>query len=287
MNHRTAPPSRQEDAATSASAGALRAGERGCPACRKRFDDFELYGVPPRRGRCPVCAAKPRHRALLWFFRRYVAPRLAGGGSVLEVGPGKFQTRYLTAPDYLGEARYVAIDIRHLKHHGRLTTPHQFVHASALAMPFADASFDVIVCNNTLPFIEQDRQAMAEMARCLRPDGVAMLQSHMAAGQTSTAADHAARHPELRPEWYAENAHFWVYGPDYPARIEAAGFGMTRTVHLLSDRSPAFRARFGLKPAERIVLGFSCEAGVHRFGSPAPIPAAPSAGSGWLDEFWS
>lgn len=204
---------------------------------------------------------------------------------MLEIGPGKFQTRFLAHADYVGAARYLAIDVRHLRHHAKLEAPHQFVHASALAMPFPDACFDVIICNNTLPFIEQDQLALREIARCLRPDGVAMLQSHMGEEPTTTAARHAARHPELPEEWYAENAHFWVYGPDYPARIEAAGFDTARTMRLLDGREAGFRDRFGLKPFERVVLGFASDEGIHRFV--APDPELPPAEPPWLSGFWS
>jgi SAM-dependent methyltransferase len=45
----------------------------------------------------------------------------------------------------------------------------------ALSLPFADASFDVVICSEVLEHIARDDLAMAECARVLRPGGVLAL----------------------------------------------------------------------------------------------------------------
>ena len=49
--------------------------------------------------------------------------------------------------------------------------PLEFVEASAEALPFADASFDVVLCQQGLQFFPQRQAAVDEMRRVLRPGG--------------------------------------------------------------------------------------------------------------------
>lgn len=46
------------------------------------------------------------------------------------------------------------------------------------AIPFADASFDCVVCTFTLCSVEDPRQVMAELRRILRPGGEALFLEH-------------------------------------------------------------------------------------------------------------
>ncbi len=45
------------------------------------------------------------------------------------------------------------------------------VQGDALALPFADGAFDRVICSEVLEHIPDDRAAMAELARVLRPGG--------------------------------------------------------------------------------------------------------------------
>ncbi|WP_435008086.1 class I SAM-dependent methyltransferase [Tundrisphaera lichenicola] len=56
------------------------------------------------------------------------------------------------------------------------------VEASALALPFESASFDVVTCFDVLQHLPEggDRRAASEIARVLRPGGVAVIRSNSA-----------------------------------------------------------------------------------------------------------
>ena len=52
-----------------------------------------------------------------------------------------------------------------------------FFRAEGENLPFADASFDVVLCRVALPYMN-NRRAIAEIARVLKPEGVLLLKTH-------------------------------------------------------------------------------------------------------------
>lgn len=52
-----------------------------------------------------------------------------------------------------------------------------FIRSKGEKLPFADASFDVVLCRVALPYMN-NREALAEIARILKPDGVFLLKTH-------------------------------------------------------------------------------------------------------------
>lgn len=57
------------------------------------------------------------------------------------------------------------------------TTRAVFVRARGERLPFADESFEVVLCRVALPYMD-NRQTIAEVARVLRQDGVFLLKTH-------------------------------------------------------------------------------------------------------------
>lgn len=52
-----------------------------------------------------------------------------------------------------------------------------FVRSEGERLPFADASFEVVLCRVSLPYMN-NREAIAEISRVLKPDGVLLLKTH-------------------------------------------------------------------------------------------------------------
>jgi SAM-dependent methyltransferase len=233
-----------------------------CWICERRVEAFEPYGIPRKTGRCPHCGAKPRYRAIAWFLEHAVAPRLGSTSRVLEVGPSVTSVR--SYPQRLGGARYTAVDVRTLPHYLQLAAPHDFQPMDVTAMDFEDAGFDVILCNNTLPYIREDRRALAEIRRCLKRHGMAMLNTHVEPGATSDVASYRRLHPELDDAYFAENGDAWVYGEDFYRRIEEAALRW-RHVGLFQDRDADFLTENGLKRHNELLLAFRSPQGERRF----------------------
>jgi SAM-dependent methyltransferase len=115
------------------------------------------------------------HPSAHQFFER-VAKQCARSSNVLEVGSmdvnGNLRDLFdvrpprplsLLAP-ILRRGRYTGVDMR--------SGPNVDIVANARALPFADGSFDVVVCASTLEHDTHPWLSAAEMTRVLKPDGL-------------------------------------------------------------------------------------------------------------------
>jgi ubiquinone/menaquinone biosynthesis C-methylase UbiE len=111
--------------------------------------------------------------------REWVCSRATGQVLEVAIGTGlnlEFYPQDVTitgvelSPAMLGIARQRAADL------GRDVDLRE---GDAQALPFADASFDTVVCTLSLCTIPDHRQAIAEMARVLRPGGKLLLLDHI------------------------------------------------------------------------------------------------------------
>lgn len=247
--------------------GTGRGGVMYCWICDRQVFEFALYGVPRRSGKCPHCGAKPRSRVLSWFLREILAPGLAADAEILEVGPSRFSVETLLETRPLGRRPWTLIDRRVTRAHRRVRKPHRFVRMDITRMGFRPRSFDLILCNNVLPYVREDRQALAEIARCLKIDGLAMINTQTGPGSTLPVSDYRRLHPELGDDFFAENGDQWVYGQDFFARVISAGLGY-RVAHLFEDQSADFLGKNGLKAANECILAFSDPAALERCRHP-------------------
>ena len=87
-----------------------------------------------------------------------------------------------------------------------------------------DNSFDVILCYHVLEHIIDDRKAMRELFRVLKPGGWAILQSPMDLKRNKTFEDSHVVLPQDRERIFGQSDHVRIYGRDYKDRLEKAGF---------------------------------------------------------------
>jgi SAM-dependent methyltransferase len=95
------------------------------------------------------------------------------------------------------------------------------------AIHHPDNSFDVIVCSHMLEHVHDDRQAMRELCRVLRPTGWVILNVPINAERTFE--DPSIIDPEERQRVFGQFDHVRNYGPDYQERLEEAGFAVSVT----------------------------------------------------------
>jgi SAM-dependent methyltransferase len=236
-----------------------------CLVCGGRFRAFARYGDPPRKGLCPACGSKPRHRALLLFLRRFVRPRLAGGSEVLEIGPSRSATRLVADRRAIGPARYTAVDLDRRPHHARLRAPHRFRRMDAARLGFPAETFDVILCSNVLGFAPDDAGILAEIRRCLKPTGVAMVDVAVEIARTTPTPALRRRDPgRFTAAYVRTHGPYRFYGRDYPGRLRRAGLEPLR-FDPLGGVGRGFRRAHGLKADARVYLVFRSRAAARAF----------------------
>ena len=141
----------------------------------------------------------------------------------------------------------------------------------ATRLEFPAGMFDVILCNNVLPFVPDDRTILAEIRRCLKPDGVAMVDVDVQVPRTTPA-------PRLRgagrftAAYVATNGSHRFYGRDYPGRLRTAGLAPIR-FDPLRGLVPPFRRAHGLKTDARVYLAFASPAAARRLRPRRRLPS--------------
>jgi SAM-dependent methyltransferase len=95
-------------------------------------------------------------------------------------------------------------------------------HIDILNLSFAEGSIPFIYCCHVMMMLEDDRRAMREVHRVLRPGGTALLQVP-AYGTGATTEEHVTRETRLRA---FNDPDIWrrYTDADYVHRLHAAGF---------------------------------------------------------------
>ncbi|WP_306318497.1 MULTISPECIES: class I SAM-dependent methyltransferase [unclassified Streptomyces] len=147
--------------------------------------------------------------------RAWLTSRARGRILEVAVGTGLNLPFYAKGSDLTGVDLSPAMLERARTRAADLGTGITLSEASATQLPFLDASFDTVVCALALCCIPDDRAAVAEMNRVLRPGGTLLLLDHVIGGNfavrtgqrlieplmLSLAADHQTRRPlRLLPE---------------------------------------------------------------------------------------
>ncbi len=198
---------------------------------------------------CPICFSNGRTRLLFEYLRREL--RLFESRSrprVLHVAPEYGVMSRLNAS---GTIDYLGVDLDPAKYAGA-TAP--VARCDITAIDRADNSFDAIVCSHVLEHVPDDRLAMRELFRVLKPGGTAILQVPVSASLARTVEDPSVTDPLERERRFGQNDHVRIYGADYPARLTESGF----TVDIFE---PARRwgagvvAELRLNPRERVFAG--------------------------------
>lgn len=206
-------------------------GERHeCPICRSRVSRLKPMGRRPD-ARCPVCGSLERHR-LIWLYCRKSTELFDGRPRrLLHIAPEPCLARVLKR---ISGLEYIRSDFA-----GSRTT----IRLDVAAIPFQDDSFDIVLCNHVLEHVADDRRAMRELRRVLKPGGWAIMQVPIKGA--TTLEDPGITSPEARALHYGQDDHFRQYGLDYEQRLRDAGFVVERN-SFASRYSTAERQRYGL-----------------------------------------
>lgn len=223
------------DAARSLDEEVLKAPSRAprrCPICGYAgpFRAFGHVAHPDRQ--CPQCDSLERHR----LTRLMLDAGLLGPlGRTLHFAPEKCLQAVLRprCSDYVTADRWrdgvrLRLDIERLD--------------------IEDASFDTVVAFHVLEHVD-DRKALSELFRVLRPGGTAILSVPLVEGWDETYEAPEITAPEDRAIHFFQHDHLRIYGRDFRDRVRAAGFELREF-----GLGGAETVTYSLVPGERIFL---------------------------------
>ena len=219
-----------------------------CPICGARRRKFLPYGYVTSRENalCPRCLSLERHRLLwLWLVRESDLGRGAMAlPRMLHIAPEvtlmrRFRKMYGSAPEL-----YVTAD---------LESPLADIHFDVQNIPLEDGSFDVVICNHILEHVEDDRRAMRELYRILRPNGWGVVLSPVERDREHTFEDDSITDRDERTRIFGQYDHRRIYGRDYAERLREAGFDVM-VVSDYNSFTPAEQSLYALTDEDLYIV---------------------------------
>jgi len=197
-----------------------------CPFCRKSFRKFlprgfkfpvlkekKIIGAGFRLNcLCPFCLCRDRERLIFLFIKLRKLLDSERTIKLLHVAPEINLRKFIKKNSNVD---YVDGDINVLR--GKIKMDLRDI-------KYSDNYFDAIICNHVLEHIKEDRRAISELCRVLKPGGWAILQTPISAVLKRTFEDQDAKTPSERARIYGHEDHVRIYGKDYKNRLEKAGF---------------------------------------------------------------
>lgn len=212
----------------------LNAGsEVECSVCDRSFRKFARFHGD--NDQCPGCGSLMRHRAIVLYVQNvlHLAERRL---SVFHIGPAESVRGRLSSLDSLD---YLSADLEPGK---------ADVEADITDLRFDSDLFDFVLCVHVLEHVPEDRKAISEMHRVLRPGGTALIMvppSDLAV----TAEDPSVTNPSERERLFGQHDHVRLCGADYKERLAEPGF-QVEAVDYPEQLGPEKRARYGLRVGE-------------------------------------
>ena len=213
------------------------------PINGKSYRSFLPYGYVKIRPNAlsPGTLSLERHR-LIWLYLQRETDFFKTSAKVLHMAPEK---AFMIRLRKLNHLDYTTCD---------LESPLAEIKADICDLPFADNSFDWILCNHVLEHIPNDRKAMEELYRVLVPGGKALLQVPLDATRDSTFEDDSITDRTARTQIFGQYDHVRIYGMDYFDKLRAAGFEVNGLQYgkTLSEEE---RKRYAVVENEYIPIG--------------------------------
>jgi len=184
---------------------------RHCPVCNCNSREFGKAGIIPREdAQCMHCGAVERHRLVWLYFKRKTDLFKGKPLKMLHVAPEEVFEKLLS--HQLG-VDYLTAD---------LFNPSAMVKMDITDIQYPDESFDVIYCSHVLEHVADDRKAMREFFRVLKPNGWAILLVPIIG--KFTFEDSSITDPVERTKLFGQEDHVRNYGRDYVDRLRSVGF---------------------------------------------------------------
>lgn len=197
---------------------------RGCPICGATVRRFGPFGSESRpNASCPICGSLERHR-LAWLFLQRRTDLFDGRPKrLLHFAPEGFLAQRL---QQIPGLRYVSADL----------APKAMLRTDIGRLPIRDSYFDAVYCSHVLEHVIDDRAAMREVRRVVKPKGWVIFQVPITVQRT--LEDPSVTEPQERLRLFGQEDHVRRYGLDFVERLRDSGFSVQeiRGVDLVDTR---------------------------------------------------
>lgn len=201
-----------------------------CNICKFQMSHFII--LENGNQLCPKCGSLPRTRRL-W---QILEPNIEGK-EILHFSPS---TALSTKIEETKTKNYVTTD-----YEDEFVADEKY---DIQDIAVADNSFDIVICFHVLEHIPDDKKAMGEIKRVLKPGGVCYIQTPFKKGDIYE--DDRINTPEARLKHFGQADHLRVYSAiGLKSRLQEAGFGVK-----IKKFSEIKDNRFGFKESEIILI---------------------------------
>ena len=178
------------------------------------FKNYHIIGGGIRENAmCPQCGSADRYR-WLYFVLKNKTPLFYAGGTVLHFAPEKPVADRIMACNnvdyYTGDIeKGVAMHITDITD-----------------IQYKDSVFDYVICNHVMEHIKDEKKAVEEIKRVLKPDGRWIFSFPVCTDLAETFEDDSISSEEERWEKYGQGDHVRLYGMDFAERFSKYGFDL-------------------------------------------------------------
>ena len=204
---------------------------------------MNLIGGGYRHSLCPRCLSIDRERLIYWYIvNKTNILNLDKIINLLHVAPERNLQKILKSFSHI---EYISGDLN--------PSTDCDIKLDITDMNFEDNFFDLIICSHVLEHIIDDRKAMHELFRVLKPKGIAILQVPISNKKEKTFENFTIVSPEDREKYFGQKDHVRIYGKDYKKRLESIGFSVY-IYDIKKDLDLKAIKRFGINPEEVIYI---------------------------------
>lgn len=161
---------------------------------------------------CPWCQAHDRERHLYLYMRESGILASLNAKRVLHFAPELQLSRYI---ENVGPEMYIRCDLH--------PWADGISKADLLALHFPDSHFDLLIANHVLEHVADDRLAVREIARVLKPGGYAIIQTPFSSMLEHTWSDEGINSKDARLQAFGQEDHVRLFGRDIFERIAQQG----------------------------------------------------------------
>jgi len=178
-----------------------------CTICTKKLSTF--LQLPNNDLLCPQCGSLSRDRRLWTILNTGF---LKDNVTVLDFSPSRSLARKMKK---IRNINYMSTDLS-----GNFIADFQY---NITSLDVASQSIDLVICYHVLEHITDDRKAMAELHRVLKPGGRAIIQTPFKDG--GIYEDFTITAPSEREIHFGQDDHVRIYSvAGLKSRLEEAGF---------------------------------------------------------------